>query len=91
MKVFTGTVISTKMAKTAKVAVKTFVFHPKYKKRLSRTKNYLVHDELGAKVGDKVRFVAGRPISKSKKWTIIEILTVKEKEKKGKENDSTKK
>jgi small subunit ribosomal protein S17 len=84
MKIFTGTIVSTKMAKTAKVAVESFVFHPRYKKRLSRTKNYLVHDELGAKVGDKVRFVAGKPVSKSKKWTITEILTEKKKERKRK-------
>ena len=86
MKIFTGKVISTKNAKTAKVAVERVLAHPIYKKRLKRVKNYLVHDELGAVEGDIVKFVAGRPVSKKKKWHVIEIVG----KKKGK-NDSIKK
>jgi small subunit ribosomal protein S17 len=74
MKVFTGKVVSTKMAKTATVAVERIVVHPLYKKRLKRVKKYHVHDEVGAKVGQAVRFVASRPYSKLKKWKIIEVI-----------------
>lgn len=71
MKVFTGKVIAKLGEKTAKVAVERVVVHPLYQKRFKRTKNYLVHDEAGSKVGDKVKFVASRPHSKLKKWRII--------------------
>lgn len=71
MKVFTGKVIATPGDKTAKVAVTRIVAHRLYKKRLKRTKKYLVHDELGVKVGDLVNFVATKPISKLKKWRVI--------------------
>ncbi|MBU0572550.1 30S ribosomal protein S17 [Patescibacteria group bacterium] len=80
MKIFTGQVVSTKMNKTATVAVERIVVHPMYKKRFKRTKKYHVHDELGVKVGDKVSFVACRPISKLKKWKIIEVVDKKKKE-----------
>jgi len=76
MKIFRGKVVSTKMAKTATVAVAKTVVHPIYKKRFQRTKKYHVHDELGAKVGDEVKFVATKPISKLKKWKITKILKV---------------
>jgi len=73
MKVFIGKVISTPTDKTAKVAVTRVVVHPLYKKRLKKIRKYLVHDEIGAKVGDNVKFVATRPISKMKKWKITEV------------------
>jgi small subunit ribosomal protein S17 len=73
MKIFTGKVISTNMAKTATVAVESIIRHPVYKKRLKRVRKFHVHDTLGAKVGDRVKFVATKPISKLKKWTITEI------------------
>lgn len=79
MKIFTGQVISTKMSKTATVAVERIVIHPIYKKRFKRTKRYHVHDELGVKVGDKVFFAACKPISKLKKWKIIEVVGEKKK------------
>ena len=71
MKVLTGKVIGVKSAKTATVAVTRVVVHPLYKKRFRRERKYLVHDEVGVKVGDMVKFVAGRPVSKLKKWRII--------------------
>ena len=74
MKIFTGTVISTKMAKTATVVVERVTVHPIYKKRIKRNKKYHVHDELGVNVGEKVKFVASRPYSKLKKWKIIEVV-----------------
>lgn len=73
MKVFVGKVVSTKMPKTATVAVERMVVHPIYKKRFKRIRKYHVHDENSiAKVGDKVKFVASRPYSKLKKWVILE-------------------
>lgn len=74
MKIFTGKVVSTKMAKTATVAVTRIVVHPLYKKRFKRKKRYQVHDEQGVKVGETVRFVASRPYSKLKKWKIVEVV-----------------
>ena len=77
MKVFTGRVISKKMEKTATVAVWRVVVHPIYKKRFRKTKKYHVHDEMGVKVGDEVKFVASRPYSKLKKWKIVEVVKKK--------------
>lgn len=74
MKIFNGEVIATKMAKTATVAVTHIVIHPVYKKRQKKTRKYQVHDEIGTKVGDKVKFVATKPYSKLKKWKITEVI-----------------
>ncbi len=74
MKIFTGVVTSKKMAATATVAIERVVVHPVYKKRVKRTRKLHVHDELGAQVGQKVKFVASKPYSKTKRWKIIEIL-----------------
>ncbi len=77
MKIFTGKVIATKMAKTATVEVEKIVIHPLYKKRFRRMTVYHVHDELGTKAGDVVKFAASKPYSKLKKWKIIEVVKVK--------------
>ena len=82
MKIFIGTVVSKKMSKTATVAVDRVVVHPMYKKRYKRTKKYHVHDELGTKVGQQVKFVAGKPFSKLKKWRILKIVDEVSKESK---------
>jgi small subunit ribosomal protein S17 len=74
MRVFTGKVVSTKMAKTAVVEVVRVVAHPVYKKRVRTTRKYHVHDELGVHEGEVVRFVETKPISKTKKWKIIEVV-----------------
>lgn len=71
MKIFTGKVLAVKNLKTATVAVTRVIVHPLYKKRVRRDTKYQVHDELGVKVGDKVKFVASKPYSKTKKWRII--------------------
>jgi small subunit ribosomal protein S17 len=76
MKVFTGLVISTKMNKTATIAVERLVAHPVYKKMVKKIKKYQVHDELGVKVGDRVSFVGSRPFSKSVKWQITKIASL---------------
>lgn len=79
MKVFQGKVVSTKMPKTATVAVERVVVHPLYKKRFKKVKKYHVHDELGAKEGEVVKFVASRPYSKLKRWKILEVVNTKRK------------
>lgn len=79
MKIFTGKVVSTKMAKTATVAVERLVAHPIYKKRVRKTKIFQVHDEIGAKAGDTVIFRDIAPVSKLKKWGIVKIVGGKQK------------
>lgn len=74
MKIFKGKVISTKMAKTAIVTVPKVVIHPTYGKRIERLVRYAVHDELGVKVGDVVKFSDSKPYSKNKKWRITEVV-----------------
>jgi small subunit ribosomal protein S17 len=74
-KVREGLVISDKMEKTAVVAVIERVRHAKYDKFVLRTKKLYAHDENNdANVGDKVRVMETRPLSKSKNWRIVEIL-----------------
>ncbi len=74
MNTLNGKVVSQKTDKTAVVEVHTFVTHPKYKKRMARTKRFLVQDELGLKEGDMVKFVEVRPLSKAKRWKAIEVV-----------------
>ena len=70
-----GVVVSVKMDKTAVVAVVERVRHAKYDKFVLRTKKLYVHDEANdAKVGDKVRVMETRPLSKTKRWRLVEIL-----------------
>ncbi len=79
MKIFTGTVKSKKMQKTASVVVNRVVQHRLYGKRLKRRKTYHVHDEIDTQVGDRVRFVASKAYSKTKKWKVIEVVGAKPK------------
>ncbi|MHB8575726.1 MAG: 30S ribosomal protein S17 [Dehalococcoidia bacterium] len=75
-KILQGTVMSVKMQKTVVVAVENFIRHPLYKKTLRRTKRYKAHDENNTCVlGDIVRIVETRPLSKEKRWRVAEILT----------------
>lgn len=74
MRLFEGKVTSKKMDKTATVMVERKKVHRLYKKGVVVNKKYHVHDEVGVKVGDKVKIVETRPISKTKKWKIIEVL-----------------
>lgn len=74
-KVRVGTVVSDKNDKTVVVAVETLVEHPLYHKRVRRTKKFHAHDEKNeARVGDRVRIVETRPLSKLKRWRLVEIL-----------------
>ena len=70
-----GQVVSTKMAKTIAVAVTRRVPHPLYKRVVSRRKKFYAHDEEGtARMGDTVRIVESRPLSKLKKWRLAEVI-----------------
>ncbi|BAY76394.1 MAG: 30S ribosomal protein S17 [Nostoc sp. SerVER01] len=73
-----GLVVSDKMQKTVVVAVENRAPHPKYGKIVVNTQRYKVHDEENqCKVGDRVRIQETRPLSKTKRWKITEILNVK--------------
>lgn len=70
-----GLVVSDKMDKTIVVAVVRKVKHPLYKKYITRTKKFKAHDELNqCGIGDKVRIIETRPISKDKCWRLAEII-----------------
>jgi len=70
-----GEVISDKMSKTVVVRVERRVPHPRYGKVVTRSSKFYAHDEEGrAKVGDRVRIVETRPLSKLKRWRVVEIL-----------------
>ena len=71
-----GVVTSTKMDKTIVVEYVARVPHPKFKKIVKKIKKFYAHDENStAKVGDKVRIVETRPLSKLKCWELVEVLT----------------
>jgi small subunit ribosomal protein S17 len=74
-KVREGVVASSAMDKTAVVAVVERVRHPRYAKTVQRTKRLYVHDEAhDLKVGDRVRVQETRPLSKTKRWRLVEVL-----------------
>lgn len=71
----TGRVVSDKMDKTVVVRVERLVRHPRYGKVLRRVKKYKAHDEENAcQVGDTVRIVESRPLSREKRWRVEEVL-----------------
>jgi small subunit ribosomal protein S17 len=70
-----GTVTSDKMEKTITVSVETVKQHPLYKKTVKTSKKYKVHDENNeAKTGDVVKIIETRPLSKDKRWRLVEIV-----------------
>jgi len=70
-----GTVIGAKMAKTVTIRVERQYRHPLYKKIVRTRRIFLAHDEYGkCKVGDVVRIIETRPISRHKRWRVVEIL-----------------
>lgn len=70
-----GEVVSAKMAKTIVVQVTRRVPHPLYKRIVTKRKKFYAHDETGlARVGDVVRIVENRPLSKLKRWTLGEVI-----------------
>jgi small subunit ribosomal protein S17 len=70
-----GVVVSNKMDKTIVISIVERVRHPKYAKFVQRTKKLYAHDEANdAKVGDRVRVMETRPLSKLKRWRLVEVL-----------------
>lgn len=69
-----GTVTSNKMEKTVVVQVERLVKHPKYKKYVKQRARFKAHDEKNAcNVGDEVRMIETRPLSKDKRWAVVEV------------------
>jgi len=71
----TGRVVSNKMQKTVVVAVDRLVRHRLYKKIIRRTNKFVAHDELNCQEGDVVRIIETRPMSKTKRWRVVEIVS----------------
>ena len=70
-----GVVVSDKMDKTIVVAIKTKVRHPLYGKMVNRTRKFKAHDEKNeCVIGDTVKIMETRPISKDKRWRLVEII-----------------
>lgn len=74
-KVRTGRVVSDKMDKTAVIAVETTVSHPLYAKKMKKTTKLKAHDENNeCGIGDTVKIMETRPLSKDKRWRLVEIV-----------------
>ncbi len=70
-----GIVVSNAMDKSAVIEVTSLVSHKLYKKRIRRSSRFIAHDEKNiCEVGDKVRIVSTRPLSKRKRWEVAEII-----------------
>jgi small subunit ribosomal protein S17 len=70
-----GIVTSNKMDRSAVVAVERLVRHPLYKRAFKKTSTFMIHDEENrCKIGDRVRIVECRPLSKNKRWRLVEVL-----------------
>lgn len=69
-----GRVVSDKMQKTVVVSVERRVQHPIYKKVMRRSIKFMAHDEMGAATGDTVRIMEMRPMSRHKRWQVVEIV-----------------
>lgn len=74
MKTFVGKVVSDKMEKTSVVEVTRRMVHPLYQKGVKRSKRYKVHDELGVAEGNWVKIAETRPISRDKRFKIVEVI-----------------
>ncbi len=74
-KIHTGNVISDKMDKTVVVAVTTLTQHPIYKKTIKKITRFKAHDEENrCKIGDKISIIESRPISRDKRWRVLDIV-----------------
>ena len=74
-KTLVGKVVSNKMDKTIVVAIEDSVRHPLYKKIVKRTVKLKAHDEMNeCSIGDRVRVMETRPLSKDKRWRLVEII-----------------
>jgi small subunit ribosomal protein S17 len=74
-KMYTAKVVSDKMDKTVVVAVTRLFQHPRYKKTVKRVTKFKAHDaENACRVGDTVTVVESRPLSRDKRWTVLEVV-----------------
>lgn len=74
-KIRVGVVVSNKMDKTITVAIERKVPHPIYKKYFKKTTKFMAHDEQSTcGIGDKVKIMETRPLSKNKRWRLVEIV-----------------
>ncbi|RKZ09135.1 30S ribosomal protein S17 [bacterium] len=74
-KTLVGRVVSDKMDKTVTISVERLVQHPVYRKIVKKTSKIYAHDEENqCKVGDKVKVMSTRPLSKNKRWRVVEII-----------------
>jgi len=74
-KTLVGTVVSNKMEKTIVIRIERRKLHPLYKKYITRTKKIKVHDEGNlCQIGDLVKVIESRPLSKDKHWSLLEVL-----------------
>jgi small subunit ribosomal protein S17 len=74
-KILIGRVVGDKMDKTVTISVERLFQHPKYKKIVKKTSKVYAHDaENQCRVGDKVKLMSTRPLSKFKRWRVIEVL-----------------
>ena len=74
-KVYTGEVVSDKMSKTMVVAVTRLTQHPRYKKVIKKITKFKAHDEENkCKMGDLVSIIESRPLSKDKRWKVLDIV-----------------
>lgn len=71
MKILTGKVVSNKQSRTVVVEVERFRRHPLYEKRMRRSKRYPVHSEEKLDIGQVIRFMETRPLSKTKRWKVV--------------------
>lgn len=69
-----GHVVSDKMERTVVVSVQRSKPHPLYKKVVRQTVKFMAHDEMGSKTGDTVRIIESRPMSRRKRWQVVEII-----------------
>jgi len=74
-KIYTGDVVSDKMDKTVVVAVTRLTQHPLYKKTIKKISKFKAHDEENKyKIGDKVSIIESRPLSKNKRWKVLDMV-----------------
>jgi small subunit ribosomal protein S17 len=74
-KVYTGQVVSDKMDKTVVVAVTRLTQHPRYKKTIKKITSFKAHDEENkCKKGDSISIIESRPLSKDKRWKVLDVI-----------------
>jgi small subunit ribosomal protein S17 len=74
-KIMVGEVVSNKMTKTVSVRVDRLMKHTKFKRYVRRSRTFMAHDETGAcQIGDRVKIIESRPLSRHKRWRVMTIL-----------------